>query len=175
MSVDELYSFLYSWCYRVLVTDNSLDIRIIKGDSNRPRPSLPYINIRKPPISNLKQGAGNWDSRTDLEGKLEYTVTYLASIRIEEIGGSGDSLALLLNSLYMQDILDLFSCNNVSLIDSEGIVDVSAITGDYREKRNSVDIKVLYTNATVDQEGITKKNYEAGFIETVEIEGEYIK
>lgn len=169
-----VYEFLYSWIYKILIDEENINVRIIKGNQNAPRPKLPYIVIHDPPISSNKIGLGNWDGKVDIDGNMEYIIHFRSSIRIEEVGGNGNYLNLLLEYQNRQDIKDFWRDNNISLMSNESIVDVTDITENIIEKRVMMDIFILYTNTTIDENGNTiKKSYQPGFIQTAELEGIY--
>lgn len=165
MTINEIEKFLYDWINLILNTEQSFGIEIIRGNRNAPRPDLPYIVIHDPPITNRKTSRGNWESTTDEFGNLSWAIYYETSISIEEVGGNGESFKFLLNSINRQDIKDLWTQNNISLLRNENILNISDITENYVERRTIMDIFVLHFD-----EG----TYQPGFFETVEYEGTYI-
>lgn len=170
MTTNELNSFLYTWINKILNTENNLGYEIIFSNRNAPNPSLPYFVIHDPPVSNQDLGRGNWGkweftNEPQDEGEVCYTKQYEASISLEEVGGSGDVMKLLLNSLNRQDIKDLFSSNKVGFLRNEPINPATDITEDLITRRAIMDIFV-----SIVDEG----SYDPGYIDTVDYDGTYL-
>jgi len=164
MTLDELYEFLHTWIYSVLATDLGADeSKVIKTNMNAPRPAIPYITMQYPPINNEEMGEGN-QSDSDATGKVTYFTPYNASISLTEVGGDGTLLKKLLRTRNQQDILDLFSTNNVSLLSGNTVQDITVNTGDnYIELRAMWDFIVSY---------VEEDSYIPGYIKTIEIAGD---
>ncbi len=172
--IDNAIIFLVKWIRKVLVIEEGNNISVMQSNQNIPRRKLPYIVVHNPPISNNLSSSGNWDNRTDVDGNMEYVIKYEAMIRIEEVGSNGGLLNILLEYQNRQDIKDFWRANNISFLRNEAITDVSDIIENSTEKRAIMDIAIIYTNTTVDENGDTiKRSYNPGYIETVDLEGTY--
>jgi len=166
MTIEEVYIVLQEWIVGILVTEEGLTtLKVIRGNQNAPSPAKPYMVIHQPPISNRPTGlTGNFEKADDT-GKVNYSIPYEASITIEEVGGIGDLLNLLLESINRQDIKDFFKLKFVSIVRVEASVDSTDTKENIHELRDAIDIHINYT---------TQKDYAPGFIETVEpLTGEY--
>ena len=169
MTLTEMYGYIYTWINTELNTNLSLSIPIIYSNQNAPRPDVPYFLIHRPPVSTIDQGTGNtegWnftDEEED-EGEVHLVKQYESAIRLEEIGGDGNTLLYLNDSLMRQDIKSLFRASKLSILRNENINPSTDITENYIEKRAMMDIFVFWQ---------TENDYDPSYIGTVEFEGTY--
>jgi hypothetical protein len=154
-----ILDFFYSWFYKILNTENSYNIPIIFGEQNAPAPEEPYMVIHQP-FAITKIGSGNKEmsTTTGQEGTMLYDIHYQGTMQVEEVGGTGDKLRLVINSLIRQDILDLFSTNKISVLRVENITPSNTNDENIWTLRTITDLIILFAD-----EG----SYEANYIETV--------
>lgn len=164
MTTNEIALFFYNWINQVLVINGGeTNLTIIKSNQNANRPDLPFISIGHP-FALQKIGRTGNQSSPDINGDVILDTHYEATITLNEIGGLGDRLKTLLNSLIRPDIIDLFSENNISILRYETITPDIELTQNIYEKRAIVDLFVLFTD---------RFTYNANYIETVETTGTY--
>jgi len=114
MKGSELYEFIYDWANLVLNTP-VLTVQIIQAFQNTPAPAENYLAIPKTPTLD-SQGMSTRTAYKDSTGVQSFIIEYEASITIREIGGSGDNLSALINSLDLLAVRKLFADNQVSLL-----------------------------------------------------------
>lgn len=160
-----ILDFFYNWFYQILNTENSKEIQIIFGEQDSPAPSDHYIVIHQP-FAIQQLGSGNWEMSTTTgeEGTVLYNYHQQGTMQIEEVGGHGDNLRLVMNSLVRQDIKELFTENNVSILRINSINPNNTNIENTWELRSIVDLIILFPD-----EG----SYDAGYIETVDVNGTY--
>ncbi len=144
----QLQDALYDWINKVLNTDEGLNIDIIHGSQNAPRPSSSYIVIHQP-INTRKIGRSD-RSYSDTDGNTNIVSNYEASVTIEAVGLLTDYLRLILDSIEKQSIRDYLNTKNISFMRSENIIPISDMTENEWELRTSVDIFVLYPHETTE-------------------------
>ena len=159
MTIGSLLEFVHDWVDKILNDEESLNIKIIYSAQNAPRPGIPYMVINQPFVHN-KLGSGNYGYSDD-NGDVDYSIRYETIIRIEEVGGLGENLKLLLDSVNRQDIKELFCSNKVSFLRNENIFPNNDLVENIWETRTYCDMYFLYPD---------ERTYQPGFIETVEIE-----
>lgn len=164
MTIDSMFVFIRSWMDQILNTELSLNIPIIFGSENAPRPALPYIVIHDPPISNVDVGRGNWckwnfTNQPVDEGQIDYTKQYEATISVEHIGGSGQVFNYLRDSIGRYDIKELWRTNYISYMRDEPANDISEIAESFVERRVGITMFVSY---------ISSNNYDPGYIGSVD-------
>ena len=138
MTRDEFYTFLCTWI------QDKTGITTIRTNENGPRPSIPYIAIQNPPISDMETGEGNY-SDPDGAGVVNYAIGYELNTNIIEVGAEGQHLQLLLSKKNNQEELDHFKSNNVSMLTNGIITGIPAATDTtYIEKRNMLNATFIY-------------------------------
>jgi hypothetical protein len=162
MTTSEIYTILKGWIQNSSVLGSS--VHVIRGEQSAPKPAKEYMVIHQP-MTVQEYASGN-ETKADTDGNIDYTKHYQATISLEEVGftDNGDKLRTLKNSLRMQDIKDYFRNSKVSILRTETITPIPAITENIWELRTTMDLIILFPD-----EG----TYTPGYIETVEFEGVY--
>ncbi len=164
MSVDNIYSFLYSWADQILNTEQSLGILIIQSHQNAPAPTQddPYIVIDYAPNQTRigRPSAGDVDEGT---GERTLVDDFILVVEIWEVNSNGSLLTKLLTSLNRQDIKDLWKANDFAFYTESEVINMPRVSEDDEWKRESM---VELTIGTA--EGTTELTRH---IEDVEYEG----
>lgn len=113
----ELYAIIYEWADLVLNTEQALNIPIIQARQNTPAPAENYIAI---PIAPDTSNIGHeilLDYNEDNPGEqVKFVQEDEATLILREVGGSGDNLRRIINSLPRQSIQDFFRSKFVSVL-----------------------------------------------------------
>lgn len=159
MTESQLLDFLYDWIDLVLNTNLSLNIPIIKGKQNAPRPDEQYICIQQV-LNKRKIGKTCRDIFTDsVAGTTLIIEDWQAIVTIQEIKGSGDLLTTLIDSQGLTEIRQFWSDNSIAYMREEFIGDISDLTENIWELRSAADIVINYPR-TLEEETSIIENVE---------------
>lgn len=122
MTADALYTFLLSWIQQVVNTEPAQSYPIIQSDQDAPEPTDGglFIVISAAP-NRSRIGRPSKGDPDDITGKSKLVNDYLLTLDIWEVNGLGDQLRLIEDSTDRQDIIDLFSSNDIVYLGQEDI------------------------------------------------------
>lgn len=139
---DEFLEGLWVWCDKVLNRFNDVNTTIIFGEQNAPRPQKPYLVIHRP-VNARQLGHADADN-PNATGIRPLYFHYTAMVSFEAVGLGTDYIRFLLDSVYLQEYLDLFKQYKITFLRSENIIAVPDLQEDSWEVRNVVDMHFLY-------------------------------
>lgn len=126
----DLYDAFYDWADLVLNQGSSpLNIPIIQSHQNAPAPTGQYLVIDFSPASLIAEGyASSGDA--DAQGKVHRVTDYTILVSFWDVGGSGDALRFLRQSLEWQTIGDTLRASGISFRSAEGIQQSPRLRGE---------------------------------------------
>lgn len=160
MNINGVYAVLYAWAKAVLPT-----VSVIKSHQNAPTPALPYIVINYVPTAGssiLEPLRG--DVKAD--GSRVNVITKTGRVELWQVGGNGEHLETLVNSLSSESVYQTWLTNNLTFTGSGAITPVPQIKGEDWELECMVELFISYASYYNDT---------PGFISTVEATGELPK
>lgn len=158
---EELTTFLVRWVDQIINTEGGEGIIIIKSHQNAPAPPFPYVAINY--IGNLNK-IGRSAARTiDDDGNRLLVNDYTHAVEIREVGGSGERLAKIIDSIERQDIQILFDENGVSYLTEGDILRVPRLEYNDWIRESLVEIQLMTATAITEA---------SSWIETIEYTGE---
>lgn len=165
MTVMEVMTVIRDWFIQILNTELSYDIDIIYGEQNAPAPETPYIVIHQP-FALTRIGNGNFEMSETVgeEDTMLYSLNWQGTLSIEEIGGRGDYIKTVLNTMMKQSTKEYFREEKVSILRVEELRPNNELSENIWELRSIVDLIILFPD-----EG----SYEQQYIEVAEMEGSY--
>lgn len=121
MSAAGIYQFLFDWAKQVLITEAGLTITIIQAHQDAPSPTGLYLAIEAVPNRQKIGSASFGDVELAGAGPLEHEVLvmvndYVLSVELWEVGGTGEALRILLDSLDRPDIQGLWTTAGFSML-----------------------------------------------------------
>lgn len=165
MTSDELYEFLYDWVNKVINVDPetppSPAIPIVASYDNGPPPKVKYISINPDTNQNKNGRASAGDVNT---GTLKRTLVndYEMTVEIREVGGGNDLLRLLIDSIERQEIIDLFTANDLVYYGEGPITIAPTLQQSVWRQESFVELRLGKAEGTVE---------ESSYIESVETSG----
>lgn len=145
MNAAELFQFLRGWILSVLPTDSVL----IQANQDGPAPKT------RSGVYLVLEAIGSWDmvgqtsrsiqERPDLA--LPRVTTYRGTMQLREVGGLGDLLRDVLESIGTQDAVDTFSGAGLSILSTQGPTAVPSLQGSQWRQEQVLTLTLLWTRA----------------------------
>ena len=168
-----LYNFLYEWIHKVLNVGEGLGIEIIRSHDPIPTPNTnnedlneddlvdnedpnktpdPYIAIEYTG-SLEKFGRGAVPSRIWSYGNMTIMNDFDKIIELREVNGEGDLLRLLIETIYRQDIRDLWRQNYITYRYEGSINPIPVQTDNAYTTESLVEITIGFASGTTYKPG----------------------
>lgn len=149
MTADALYTFLFSWITQVVNTEPAQAYPIIQSEQDAPEPTTGlYLVIAAAP-NRSRIGRPSKGDPDDL-GKRKLINDYLLTLDIWEVNGLGDQLRLIEDSTDRQDIMDLFSSEDLVYLGQEQIQYVPRTQENKWRKECMLEIRLAVGELTIE-------------------------
>ena len=155
MKTGELFVFLIAWVRLILVTEGGeTELQVIESHQDTPAPKEPYIVIEYAPVRN-KIGSASKSAPNETSGESLVISDNEFLIEMREVGGTGDRLYDVINSIERQDIKDLFEQNQIAFMGENGVQQLPSLIGDDKWVRQSlIELRLNVATESKEQSGI---------------------